>query len=424
VGVDYRHEKGLYLPDPVSAAGESTGNNAAPTQGGFNVTEAYGELLIPLLNNLPGVNDLELNLAARTFKYSTFGSDSTYKIGLRYSPVRDVVLRGTYSTAFRAPNIGELYASGVSDSYDFTPNGDPCSNLTAATAAFKDACVANGLPAALRDIGSGDTAQQMLSKRGSNPDLKPETAKIFTVGAVIEPRWVPNLTLTLDYYMIDLTKTVNYQGASVIMAGCFDNGSAADCAKIHRDVDGIIIRIDDRLANQGGTKTAGLDMAARYQLPTASLGQFGFMLDGTLLQQYDVTQSDLTVIKGKGRYDYGVLPAFKANAGINWAMSGLTAGVTSRYIGSYIECESTVCSFDDPTATPTPLHRTVKAYVTADLNLGYSMKSSAGTTSVAVGIQNVGDTQPPWVFTAANYSADPDYNYVGRFYYGRLTQSF
>ncbi len=377
------------------------------TPGGFNVTEAYGELNLPLISNMPFVQDLELSLAMRAFKYSTFGSDSTYKVGARYAPVRDLVLRGTYSTAFRAPNIGELFASGLSDSYDFVPTGDPCAN--------GDSVAGNCGTAA----SNGDTALQFLTKKGANPNLKPETAKIFTLGAIIEPRWVPNLSLTFDYYVIDLTKTVTYQGAGVILQGCYASGIASDCARIHRDADNLIIRIDDALSNAGGSKTAGLDMAARYNLQTGVAGQFTFVVDGTLLQYYRLTQADGTVISGKSNYDLGILPAFKGNAGVIWGMEGFGAGLSGRYIGSFKECESLVCSSDPVGA------RQVKSYLTADAYVSYNFKSSAGKTGLSVGMQNLLDTQPPPIYTAANYSADPSaYGYAGRFYYARVTQSF
>jgi iron complex outermembrane receptor protein len=414
VGVDYRKEKGLYLPDPVSAAGISTGNNASPTEGGFNVKEAYGELLLPIINNAPGIYDLELSLAARAFKYSTFGSDSTYKAGLRYAPVRDLVLRGTYSTAFRAPNINELYASGTSDSYDFTPNGDPC------FASSTGNC-APGTPygVAAGTTGSADPATQFLTKQGANSQLKPETAKILTFGAVIEPRWVPNLSFTVDFYTIDLQKTITFQGASVILEGCYTQGIQADCNLIHRDADGVILTIDDKRANAGATKTAGLDVSARYALPTSGAGRFNFLVDGTFIQVYDETQADLSVIKHKGNYDSGLLmPTFKGFGAVSWSMDGFGAGLSGRYFNSLKECESTVCSFDSTAA------RQVSSYFTADLYLSYMLKSVAGTTSMQVGVQNIADTQPPPIYTAANYSADPDYQYAGRFFYGRITQSF
>lgn len=178
------------------------------------------------------------------------------------------------------------------------------------------------------------------------------------------------------------------------------------------------MRIDDALANAGGTKTAGLDVAARYNLPTAAAGQFNFTVDGTFLQYYRLRQADGSIISGRGNYDLGVLPAFKGNASVSWLMNGVGAGLSGRYIGAFKECESTVCSFDSVGA------RRVDQYLTADGYVSYSLKSMAGNTSVAVGVQNIFDTQPPKIYTAANYSADPDYQYAGRFFYGRLTQSF
>jgi iron complex outermembrane receptor protein len=409
VGVDHRKEKGLDLPDPVTAAGLSTGGTASPTEGGFDATEAYAELLLPLLGGRPGVHDLELSLAARAFRYSTFGSDGAYTVGLRYAPVRDLVLRGTYGTSYRAPSIGELYAAGTSTSYDSLPNGDPCATTNAGQ------CGVDGVPPG----GTGDTATRVPTMKMANPDLRPETARVLTLGAVIEPRWVPGLAVTLGYYAIDLTRAVIFQGASVILDGCYTQGLQADCALVHRDASGLIVRVDDKAWNAGATRTAGLDVSARYGVSAGRAGRFDVLLDGTFLQYFDETLADLSVIEHRGNYDGQLLmPTFKGFGQVTWTMGGLGAGLTGRYLGSLKECENLACSFDDTNS------HTVSAYLTADLYLSYLLRSVAGTTSLQVGVQNVADTQPPPIYTAASYSADPGYPYPGRFFYARLAHGF
>ena len=109
LGYEYRHQLGSQIADPIAAAGDSADFNFKSTSGGFHSNEAYAELLIPILANMPAVEALEASAAGRYVNYSTFGGNFTYKFGARYTPIRDVTIRGTYSSAFRAPGISELY---------------------------------------------------------------------------------------------------------------------------------------------------------------------------------------------------------------------------------------------------------------------------------------------------------------------------
>ena len=98
-GIEYRDHDGSFRPDPIAERGETAGIPAGSTRGGFDVTEYYGELSLPLLAD--GARYWELNLAARNSDYSTFGSEATYKINTLFSPVESVTLRGSFSAGFR-----------------------------------------------------------------------------------------------------------------------------------------------------------------------------------------------------------------------------------------------------------------------------------------------------------------------------------
>jgi outer membrane receptor protein involved in Fe transport len=413
VGVEHREESLFNNLDATTTHSDSSGNNQSETRGGFKVTEAYAELNIPIIAKAPFIEELELQLAARTFKYNLFGSDSTYKVGGRYAPVRDATFRSTYSTAFRAPNVGELFG-GTVDSYPSVK--DPCNGLLSAKSATTAAqCAAQGvLP-----TGSADSSTQLLEKWLGNPDLKPEKAKTFTFGVVVEPRWVSNLSVALDYYDVTVDKAISRYGASAVLAGCYTAGDPYFCNLIHRDGQGRVTWLDDPKGNLEKFDTSGVDVSIRYGLPTANVGRFNFALDGNYLASYKYTASSGRVYQGKGYYDLGVLPIFKANLGVNWRLGNLGAGASIRYIGSIKECGSGACSVDATDA------RTIPAYAPLNLNAGYDLKSSAGTTSLLVGIQNVFDQMPPFVANASDFNSDPyTYDYVGRYYYVRLTQSF
>ncbi|GEJ59531.1 TonB-dependent receptor [Anaeromyxobacter diazotrophicus] len=430
VGYEYRFEQGSDTPDPLTASGESSGNNRSATTGHFFTNEVYAELSIPIINHVPGVENLEATASARIFDYNTFGTDWTYKLGARYTPVSDITFRGTYSTAYRAPTIAELFAGA----YDNFPTiSDPCSDLSNASADLKKACAANGVS---NPAGSGQTDTQLRSQNGGNPKLKPETAKTYTFGAVIEPSMVKNLSFTVDYYHIDITNAISAQGAGFILSQCYPsagNSNPAACALVTRDASGFIDRISDLNVNVGGTKTAGVDISARYSIPTEEYGRFGFGVDGNFLQYYDVIQPDGTIIHGRGNYDIGqlnnglqgVYPTFKGIASVVWGLGGFGAGGTLHYIGNIKQCAATDGTSTGGVCYDNPLHmeRDVGAYATVDAFLSYGFKSTAGTTSLAVGVNNLFDAAPRTIYGALTPNSDPTaYDYMGRFFYVRLGQ--
>ncbi len=430
VGYEYRFEDGADIPDPVSAAGESTGNNRAETGGHFYVNEGYGELSVPIVSGVTGAENVEGTAAVRVFNYNTFGTDATYKFGGRWSIIRDLTVRGTYSTAFRAPSITELF-QGASD--NFPSVRDPCANLTGAAPNVVAACTAAGVPAG----GTGVTGETQTRTRNSgNANLKPETAKIWTAGVVIEPRYVRGLSLTLDYYNISVDKAIATLGASYILQSCYVNtpANAANCAKIHRSpVDFTIDRLDDFNENIGHLETAGIDLGIRYNLPT-EVGRFLIGLDGTWLSFYNVTQPDGRVVHGKGNFDVGTLnggiggvyPTFKALGTLLWNYSDFGAGVSERFIGSFTECAaSDNSSAGGACFTNRFYSRRISAYYQTDIFLTYDLKSPIGRTTIGAGIRNLFNSAPPRIYSAFTPTSDATtYDFMGRFFYGRLTQRF
>lgn len=424
VGVDYRYESGGFLPDVITSSLESSGNNQLPTQGSYHVTETYGELVLPLLNNMPGVEDLELQFAGRYVDYNTFGGNFSYKVGGRYTPVKDVTLRSTYSTAFRAPNVAELFG-GTADNYPTVR--DPCRTLSASSSPTLIAqCTAAGVPAG----GTRDPSTQLLQKQGSNPDLQPEKAKIFTMGAVIEPRYVPNLSMTLDYYTITVDKAISLHGTSTILTQCYTQGNDAYCPMVIRDPNThLITYVADMRGNLSQYKASGIDVGLRYALQTAAAGRFNFGFDANYLIKNDTIDETGGVTKGKGNYDNGVaMPSVRALGSLGWSLGGLSAGAQVRYVGSIEECidlNSGVGSVCSTVPEADQGIRRVPAYYPVNLNVGYALKSGAGTTSIVLGVQNVADLTPPYLYNASAANSDPySYDYVGRYFYGRLTQTF
>ena len=438
LGYEFRTVKGSQIPDPVTVAGLTTGNKGEITQGSYYVNEGYGELSIPVITNMPFVQNLEAQAAVRVFKYSTFGGDYTYKFGGRYTPVRDVTVRGTYSTAFRAPSISDLFF-GQADNF---PNvTDPCRGGAPGTAQFIDPNSNLGKacgPAA----NNRDDRTQIRSRVGGNPALRPETAKTYTVGLVLEPTMVKNLTVTVDYYNITVENSISTIGANVILAGCYPTSGTpndAFCKLIDRGAGGAgqINNIIDLNTNVGKDETDGIDLAVRYAYPS-EYGRFGFIFDGTWLHKYDRTLADGSVLGGRGTFDVqqvgagtgGVFPAFKFNAGMTWSLAGLGAGVNTRYVGAFHECGDdagffaggAVCSGSGGTPE---FKRLVPAYVTFDVFASYTLRTPAGRTTLGAGVNNIGDHKPGVIYNGFTAASDPTaYDFMGRFGYVRLSHQF
>lgn len=422
IGYEHRQQSGAMIADPIASIGDSADFNFKSTRGSYYSNEAYAELQVPLLSGAPGAEKLELGGAARYVNYSTFGGNTSYKIGALWAPIRDVTARGTYSTAFRAPSINELYL-GQTETAPVA--SDPCNYIVGTTAPEIIAqCNASGVTAP-----TGDTGNQELARQGGNPTLKAETATIVTAGLVLQPRMVRGLSIALDFYTTKVENQVGNIGAAAIIAGCYPGASGtqdtASCALIHRaPTTGRILYINDTLQNVGTLQTSGVDFAVRYTMPT-TVGRFRFALDGTWLNAYDLTKSGLT-IHGKGNYDLGAMPEWKANLGVLWALSPFNAGAILRYVGTFKECAAS-----DNTSTGglcyagTGAFREVGSNVAVDVSGGYAFASSAGKTTFTVGLNNVFDRRPQYVYAAALANSDPTiYDYLGRYYYVRFAHAF
>ncbi len=427
LGYEYRNLQGSQIPDPVTAAGESTGNAVTPTAGGYHVNEGYAELSVPVASHLPFAESVEATAAARVFRYSTFGGDWTYKLGGRWSVYRDLSFRGTYSTAFRAPSIADLYL-GQQD--NFPSVSDPCASAGTAPGSCPSAAV-----------GNGDTRTQLRSKIGGNPHLQPETAAIYTAGLVLEPRWVKNLTMTVDFYSIHIDRAISAIGESTILNGCYPSSGSPNqdfCSLITRDpVTHQITNISNLNANIGKEAVSGVDLALRYAIPTRRYGRFALAFDGTWLRNHDILLADGRTISGRGTFDLngtdgnyggfgGVNPAWKFNAGLSWGLGSLGAGVQTRVVGSFKECGDSAGDFSGlgQCFVDSTYQRKVDAYSQWDLFLSYALTSGAGRTSLAIGVNNLFDASPAVIYNGFTAATDPTaYDFVGRFIYARITQS-
>lgn len=412
LGMQQRRESGGDLPDPITQIGDSTGNNRTPTDGAYNELAFYAELYVPLLADLPGVELFELTAAARVFDFDTFGTDFMWKVGGLWKIYSDVSVRATFSRAFRAPNVGELF-QGATDSFPGVT--DPCDSNLGRTPDAQRNCAADGIPDTLV---TGQT--QLRTIIGGNPELNPETANVLTAGVVWEPKVIPSLkglSFTVDYFNISIDNSIQPVGASVILNNCYQKGpdeERTNCDQITRNANNIITQLNDLQQNTGGVDTSGIDFALRYTRGT-SVGRFGASFDATWINAYDEEQPDGTIISGVNQYDLtgtgGMFPSWRFNVTVQWAKDGLGAGTNFRYIRPIRECEDNGCD-------PGSLTRQIDANLTADLFASYAFSTSAGYTSIRAGINNITDQAPPKIYNGFLANSDAaNYDYLGRYFY-------
>jgi iron complex outermembrane receptor protein len=293
VGAEYRRESANFTPDPIAEQGLTFTNALSPTRGAFDVKEVFAEVRAPLLGNMPFVNSLEIGGAARFSDYSTTGTSWTWKVDGSWSPVRDIRVRGTYSKAVRAPNIGELFG-GASQTFTFFD--DPCNpvNINGGEASRPANCAALLAAAGLNPgeiAGFEDTRTfNIPGLSGGNPGLAEEKATTWTVGAVLQPRFLPGLTISADWYDIKLANAINTVDAQELAELCVDQADINNifCDGVTRQAGtGLINGFSVAPQNVASFRTAGLDVNVNYRLRTANLGTFNFSVIGNYLNRLE-----------------------------------------------------------------------------------------------------------------------------------------
>jgi outer membrane receptor protein involved in Fe transport len=300
VGAEYRDYSAQQKSDLLSQSGDLGGaGGAAPNiDGGFSVYEFFGEVIAPIVQDVPFVEDLTFEAGVRYSNYSIDAPSNpsfdtwTWKVGGSWSPGFGLKIRGNYAQAVRAPNIAELFSpvnTGLTNL-----NDDPCANLNDAggripgrpvpTGELLAVCLAQGAPASSIGSISVPTAGQANATFGGNVELKPETSTSWTLGAVFVPEFAPGLSLTVDYYNIVVTDAITEPAPGDGIAACFgDNplsppagAAATDACRIIRrsaitgglsgdssEVPGLFLAT----SNLGRLETDGVDFTLNYGLP-------------------------------------------------------------------------------------------------------------------------------------------------------------
>jgi len=407
VGVEWRSEFGNFAPDFILSSGDVVGfNGGTQTVGGYSTKEVFGEIVVPLLSDVPFFHSLEVNGAARYSDYSNdVGGVFTWAAGAKWAPIPDLTLRGQFQRATRAPTVSALF---LGQSEGFPGFVDYCRQAVAATnATLRASCAANGVPTALigTPFGAGNT--QIRAFFGGNPDLEAETSDTFTIGGVLQPSFAPGLSLTVDYYDITVDNAIlaGGVGATNVRDACFgtpeNNFTPFDtsfCAVIPRDpttndVDGLL----DVNANAGFFKTRGVDFELRYGFPVGfgimggEDSRINFRISGTHLLQFDTNPiafiPDLLVeCAGKFGASCGAPYAkWRGTGSISWLTGPATVQFRANYIGG---------ADDDGGAGDGVSIESVGSHWTFDLSTGFDISENFRAT---FGINNLFDQDPKFI---------------------------
>jgi outer membrane receptor protein involved in Fe transport len=437
-GTEYRKEKSRSTFDPLTRGllpegspagapgtfiGDISGNQSlvfdASTRifnagGRFDVWEVFGELQLPILADRPFFHELSVGAAGRYADYSTIGGAFTWNVNAVWAPVEDVRFRASFSRAIRAPNINELFEP--QQGATFRPN-DPCNQSTL------DALVADGAPNAANrvancradgiPVGYEDPLTARFSgTSGGNPDLQEERGKTWTLGVVLQPRFVPGLTFSADWYNLEIRDAIEAVTSQAIVNTCYDNTTFPNqyCDLFTRNRNpssptylGFNFLRQTQI-NFGRLETAGLDLSLDYRF---GFGEHRFGIGGKatyvdkLNRFFDPVD---TTLANPGLRELGA-PQWSGIGYASWMWEGLTVFYRVQYIGeqgiaSAVEIETLDTDFG-----PAGLARATWVH---DLSFNFDVDERF---SFYGGVNNLSNERP--------YPASTGYpvSGIGRFYF-------
>jgi iron complex outermembrane receptor protein len=442
-GVENRRDKLTNTPDDLQAQGLLSG--IGPTiaiSGSTNVNDVFMEASIPLVQGKPFAEQLSFDTAYRYSDYSSGTQTDTYKFGMDWAPIEDIRFRGSFQRAVRAPNIVELFTAQGFNLFDM--DGDPCG----AAIQFPEVkpgqpappppvaslaeCVATGVPDSQFGSSTLDSpAGQFNFNQGGNPDLQPETSDTISYGVVLTPRFAPGLSVSVDYFDIEVKHLISTFGAANSLDACYEFNDAAACGRIHRNSNGSLWlgdgNVSDLNINIGGLETSGLDLNLNYtSLDIGNWGSLNFNLTGTYLTELITDPgaagfpkfdcAGLFVGACTSSLSTAVNPELRTRLRIGWETPwNVDLALTHRYISAV----------DQQGAAANRIDRHLGAESYFDLFASWSMTDMA---QVRLGINNVLDNDPQLnasVGNTGNGNTFPQvYDALGRFIFGGVTVKF
>ena len=394
VGLESRREELGFTPSALLVAGQIRGDGAASAfSGSRRVNALFGELSLPFSRTFEG------QLAARYDNYSDVGNTVNPKVGMRWNPARELLVRASYGTGFRAPTLSDLY----------TPV-----RLGQTNGVYDDLLGCIKTPAIDNTNNPDYCGIQPDKLRGGNPNLKPEKSKQLTVGLVFEP--TRTASVSLDYWRIKKTDVITYsEGAFFENPVFYRNYITRDAPDpALRGIPGFILEIDARPRNTATLDTSGIDLGVEVKFPATSFGKFGFSLYGTYVIDY-VTGGEGSFVNGVGKFSNDqVVQRWRHLATFNYDNGPWAATLSQTFSRGYT----------DQNPNPDGSPRRVGDYELWDLTGSYAFTKAL---RVRAGVKNLLDRNPPVSNQIYSFLAGYDPNYTdprGRLFFGSVSYSF
>jgi iron complex outermembrane receptor protein len=452
VGAEYRKQTMDFAVDAAFSTGDLAGQGGPtpPVNGQFDVREWFAEAQVPIVER----NFIDLLQVSAGYRYSNYKVDGagvknefntkTYKAGLEFAPIRDIRFRAAYNRAVRAPNIVELF---FPTSLGLSGPVDPCAGSTPTATAAQ--CALTGVTAAQYGNISANPANQYNALFGGNALLTPEKADTITAGVVVQPRFIPGLALTADYFDIKVKNLISTASFASVFASCFE-GDAASCDLINRAPGTGSLWLGQQgfveLTNQNfsgkGLFTKGWDFSGSYSRRMGFLGTLNASFVGTLLTKLG-TPAD----PGVGRYAGSTpSPKWRHKARLGFTLpNGIGLSGQWRHFSAVIcrpglgdlGCTVTI----DPDNVPGPANGPLPPQVIdvpGNMRLNqanfFDLTLSARITnkfSLRMGANNILDTEPPVAGSQVvpagfgNGNTYPQvYDALGRYVFAGVTVDF
>ncbi len=432
-GVENRRDKLINTPDDLQAQALLSGSGGATIgiAGSTNVNDVFMEASVPLVQGKTGFEQLSFDTAYRYSDYNSGIQTDTYKFGLDWAPVEDIRFRGSFQRAVRAPNIVELFTAQGFNLFDL--DGDPCGLDDPNANATLAKCVATGMPAAFYGTETLDSpAGQYQFNQGGDTTLQPETSDTFSYGFVFTPRFAPGLSVSVDYFDIDIEDLISTVGAENTLTACYDFDDQLACSRINRNpANGALWigsgNVDDLNTNIGGLSTKGVDLNLNYTgFDMGSWGSLSLNMTATYLDEIitDPGIEGFAPFDCKGQFagacvsslTTAVNPETRTRTRIGWETPwNVDLALTHRYISSVTQNGAAANRID----------RKLPHESYFDLFGSWTVTDMA---QVRLGINNVLDNDPTLnasVGTTGNGNTYPQvYDALGRYIFGGVTVKF
>jgi outer membrane receptor protein involved in Fe transport len=437
VGAEYRYEWLENFPDEIYNQGGATGQGSPAEKVGasFEVKELFLELALPLIQDRSLFKDLSLELGYRYSDWSTSGGFNTYKMLVNWAFNDSIRIRGGYNRAVRGPNIWDLFqpqAFGLQGQSDICATENPAATL--------EQCLRTGMTEAQYGTVFENPADQYNNYGGGNPELTPETADTITAGVVWTPQSIAGLSVTLDYYDIDITDVIGALSPDDIIQQCANTGDPALCDLIHRDRFGTLwfspsvetgSYTENLTENLGGRRAEGVDLNANYMIGLGNAGYLPIDLNGSYLMTWRFTDPlvDYDCVGYFGFQCAAAKPQWRHRLRATWEMPfNLNLSLGWRYLG---QVEIDDASPDPDIGNPSQMENwringidKIGAHNWFDLAASYLMNNGIRFT---VGVNNIFDEEPP---LAPTFNDDfginlyATYDALGRYVFGSVQFQF